>query len=245
VFVEEARRTLMQADLTREVTLRTAKWGAHTLNVSFIGPAMFRLLPPILALHKARYPDIQIKLSSLSSPEQIIGIMEGRVDVGFLHPSVDLMEGGDRMIVEKCDIVAAIPENWELARKEVLSLADLAAHPLIMVPEKESPTRAASLKSAFRSVGAQPNIVQEAMQTQTTLSLVAGGLGAALVMETAALTGMKGIAYRRVVDLPSNMRWEIAMTWYANHKSKSANNFMNVVRGYCSENTHLDKPIIV
>ena len=244
VFVEEAKRTLMQADLTREVTQRTARWGAHTVTVGFIGPAMFRLLPGVLAMHKTRYPDIQIKLQSLTSAEQIVGIMEGRVDVGFLHPAVDLMEGGDRMIVERCDFVAAIPADWDLARKESLTLAELAEHPLIMVPEKESPARVAALKAAFRSVGAQPNIVQEAMQTQTTLSLVANGLGASLSMETAALIGLNNIAYRRVTDLPSNLRWELAMAWYPHHTSKASQNFMDVVKDFCAENIQLEVPIV-
>jgi DNA-binding transcriptional LysR family regulator len=239
VFLDEARRTLMQADLTREVTLRAAKTGANVVSVSFIGPPMFQLLPPILAAHHNRHPDIVIKLSSLSSNEQMIGIMEGRIDVAFLHPSIDLIEGADSIIVERCGFVAGIPEDWPLARQETVTLAELAEHPLIMPPEHEAPSRVSAMLNAFRDVGASPRVVQEAMQTHILVSLVASGLGASLIVETATLLGARGVVYRPISDLPSNVRWETAMVWHPNHISRGAQLFMEEVKAYCTE--HADR----
>jgi len=236
VFLNEARRTLMQADLTREVTLRAAKTGANVISVSFIGPAMFRLLPPILAAHRTQHPDITIKLSSLSSPEQMIAIMEGRLDIAFLHPSVDLIEGADSITVERCRFLAGIPENWPLAAQESVTLGELAEFPLIIPPLREAPARVSAMLNAFRDVGASPHIVQEAMQTLTTMSLVAGGLGSALLMETAADLGTQGIAFRPISDLPPNVRWETAMVWHPNHVSRGARSFMEQVKAYCAAN---------
>jgi len=239
VFLEEARRTLMQADLTKEVTLRAANAGANAINVSFLGPAMFRLLPPVLAQHRAQYPEVAIRLTSLTSPKQMIGIMEGRIDVAFLHPSIDLIEGADSMIVERCRRVAAIPEDWDIAAREEVTLRDLAEYPLIMAPRHEAPARVAALMNAFREVGTSPNVVQEAMQTHTVLSLVAAGIGAGMVMETASLVGVKGIAFRPVVDMPSSIGWEIAMVWHPHHASNAAKQFMEHVKSYCADHPEL------
>ncbi|WP_242130330.1 LysR substrate-binding domain-containing protein [Sphingobium sp. Sx8-8] len=232
VFVAEARRTLMQADLTRAVTLRAAADDAASINIGFIGPAMFRLLPPIIAAYH-RVPDhVELKLYDESSPNQMIGLMEGRYDVCFIHPTIDLIEGGDSVVVERCRFVAAIPEQWDLAQQESVTMAELGQLPLIMAPLSLSPNRVSSMLNAFRDVGVSPRIVQESLQTATTLSLVAANIGAALASETAILTGARGVAFRPISDLPSNLRWSIAMVWRPQHIQEGGKAFIEHVRAF-------------
>lgn len=239
IFFREAKRTLMQADLTREATIRAAKSGAGAIHVGFIGPAMFRLLPPIIARHRAEYPDVSVRLSQMTSAEQMQAIMEGKLDIAFVHPSVDLVEGGDSFVAERSHYVALIPEKWDLAQKAAVTLIELAAYPMILPPEHEAPTRVAAMRNAFREQGASPNIVQESSQTQTILSLVAGEVGVSLVMDVAVLTGISGVAFRPIVDLPSTLRWELSMAWHPNHTTDGSRKFMGIVREYCAEHEEL------
>ncbi|MDO7842143.1 LysR family transcriptional regulator [Sphingomonas sp. CA1-15] len=239
VFVEEARRTLMQADLTRAVTLRAAQSNATQVHVSFIGPAMFRLLPPVVLRHHQMRKEIEIRLSQESSPKQMVGIMQGRYDVAFIHPSTDLIEGGDAMMVERCRFVAAIPEDWPLARQESVSLREVGEQPLIMAPQREAPGRVSEQLTAFRDIGVSPRVVQESMQTHSTLSLVAARLGCALAMETAAETGVRGVAFRPIHDLPGNLRWETAMVWHPQHISSAAKLFISDIKAYVAEHPEL------
>ncbi|MET0371304.1 MAG: LysR substrate-binding domain-containing protein [Sphingobium sp.] len=239
VFFDEAKRTLMQADLTRAVTLRASQSSTSQVHVSFIGPALFRVLPPVLLRHRKAYPNVHIRLSQVSSPNQMVGVMKGQYDVAFVHPSVDLPEGGDQFLVERCRFVAAIPADWPLAKQSSVTLRELGAMPLVMAPQAEAPDRVSEQLAAFRDVGVSPHIAQEAMQTHTSLSLVAAGMGCALHMETAALTGMRGVAFRPIDDLPTNVRWETAMVWHPHHLSPVARNFVMGVKAFVAENPEL------
>jgi DNA-binding transcriptional LysR family regulator len=243
VFLEEARRTVMQADLARAVTLRAADARALQVNIAFTAPALFRFLPPLLLQHRRRHENVELRLFHERTPEQIAGILAGRFDVAFTQPCVELVEGGDHLTVERCRYIAAVPETWPIARKTSVTLAELGAHPMIITrTEPEWPSRLSAMLAAFRDVGVSPKIAQESMQTFTTLTLVAAGMGFAMTMETSALTGLKGVAFREVSDLPPTLNWEVAMIWRPQHLSAAARDFVAAVKDYRAKHPEMLDP---
>jgi DNA-binding transcriptional LysR family regulator len=86
--------------------------------------------------------------------------------------------------------------------------------------------------AAFRGAGFIPQVTQEATQSNTRLNLVAAGLGCALMMSTARLTGRAGVAFVPVVDMPSNMRWELALVWQPQHLTPAAKAFVDLTKAY-------------
>jgi DNA-binding transcriptional LysR family regulator len=242
VFLEEARRTLMQADLTRAVTLRAADSSALQINISFTAPALFRFLPPLLLLHRRRRENVEVRLFHDKSPSQMVGMLDGRYDIAFVQPNVELVDGGDRMIVERCRYIAAIPESWPIAQQKTITLAQLGTHPMIVGPEQEAPSRITAMLAAFRDVGVSPKIAQESPQTLTSLTLVAAGMGFALTMETSAVMGVRGVAFREVADLPSTLSWEVSMVWRPQHLSAVARDFVAEVKDYCAKHPEFLDP---
>jgi len=51
------------------------------LSVSFIGPAMFRLLPGLMIAHRAAHADVDVRLFERTSPDQMQGILDGTFDI--------------------------------------------------------------------------------------------------------------------------------------------------------------------
>jgi len=239
VLLEEARRTLQQAELAVTATKRVAATEQARINVSLIGPALYRLLPLVLLQHHQAFPSVEIKLFERSSPAQIEGLMKGSFEAAFLHPSVDLPEGGDKLVVERCSFVAAIPSDWPIAACKSVSLANLGALPFIATPHNESPSRVAQMMSAFRSAGVLPNVAQQAMQTNTVLGLVAASIGYAIVPATAALTGWRNITFLPLEGFPETMRWELAMVWWPEHISPSTRRFVNLVTKFVADHAEL------
>ena len=89
--------------------------------------------------------------------------------------------------------------------------ADLAASPLVIFPREKAPGLHDDILGLFTAVGASPEIGQEAIQMQTILSLVAAGLGVAVVPASLRNLGRVGVEYRALTgDVPSV---EIALAW--------------------------------
>ena len=70
VLLVEARRTLAQAELARKLTQREATQ-VPEIRVSFVGAALFRLLPDIVTRYRAERPEVW-SLSRLSGRMRVL-----------------------------------------------------------------------------------------------------------------------------------------------------------------------------
>lgn len=245
VFLEEARRTLMQADLARKLAQREAT-RIPEVKVSFIGPALYRVLPELLVRFRAASPHVHVRLHERASPEQRAGILAGDFDVGFVTAAgVSAGSGCEALLVERARFVAAIPADWPLAAQASVTLAELAEQPFIAPPQQYAPQTVEPM-GVFKSVGAMPQVTQEATQTNTTISLVGAGLGCSMVMATAALTRSRGVRFLPIADAVPAPLWELMMTWHPDRLGRLAAGFVDFARGYVRDNPRLldpDQPV--
>ena len=196
VFLIEARRTLRQSEVARKMA-QNAAIETQEVRISFIGPALYQVLPDILVGFRAAAPEIHARLFEAPTPQQIDGILLGDYHVGFITHGID-HAGCESRLVERSGFVAAVPGTSVLAGRNSVSLGELAEHPFILPPRKFA--EQSETMNLFKNAGVVPSVEQEASQTNTTLSLVGAGLGCSLVMATAALQDVRN------VPLPGNRR---------------------------------------
>ena len=235
-FLVEAKRTLLQAELSRKMALRAAEH-ADEVRIGFIGPALYRFLPPLLVRFRASHPGVNVRLFEKASPEQMPGLLAGDFDVGFVTSATEHLERCETMLVERAPFVAAVPVTSPLADEAAITLAQLAEEDFISAPQKYVPQSFDTL-SMFKSAGVVPRVTQEASQTNTTLSLVGVGLGCGVVASTAALRAPPGVAFVPISDMPSYLRWEMLMVWPPDHLSKTAAAFVQLAKAQITENPH-------
>ena len=229
VFLREAQRTLAQADEAVRLARRAASDAIAELSVTFVSAALYHLLPEALRRFGEAHPKVAIRLDERPTDAQLADIIEGKVDLGFVHPPV--ADGGklDVQTVYRDRLVLAIPEadahNWP----DSVSLADLAAKRFILFPYIQGPALHTRITEACRRAGFLPNIAQEARQMHTILSLVAARMGVAPVPSGARSMRVEGVRFVEIIDLPVDLAWELAIACRARDPKRLLRNFIAVV----------------
>jgi DNA-binding transcriptional LysR family regulator len=83
-------------------------------------------------------------------------------------------------------MMLAVPADSVFAGLAEVELRALENQPFIMYSRSHSSTMHLLTMQAFQQLSVRPRIVQQAVQVQTMLGLVEGGVGLALVPESAA-----------------------------------------------------------
>ncbi|EHJ60771.1 hypothetical protein NSU_2280 [Novosphingobium pentaromativorans US6-1] len=233
IFLEEARRTLRQADLARAMTQRAGQ-PIPDVRVSFIGPALYHVLPSLIVKFRSAVPDVHVRLFEHPSSRQVEGLQHGEFDVGFVTAATDRTDEFDSFIVERSRIVAAVPANGPFAEHTSVALNELAQQPFITPPQRYS-IYSKDMLEMFKAVGVMPQVTQEATQTNTAISLVAAGLGCSLVPATAAVAHVRNVKYLPIIDDTVRTVAELAMIWLPKHVSERGKSFIELVRAQVDE----------
>ena len=112
--------------------------------------------------------------------------------------------GGHSMLVVQVirqePLVVALPAEHPLVGDRPVPLADLAGDRFVSYPSHFRSVMHEATEAACRRAGFTPQVVQEAGETATLVSLVAAGIGVALVPASVQHLRITGATYRPLVD---------------------------------------------
>ena len=136
--------------------------------------------------------------------ELVNAMLQGRLDAAFVRTPVGPIDGlvVDHVLEEP--MVAALPAGHALVQSNTapLPLAALATEPFILYRRPAGPGLYDAIVTACRGAGFSPVIEQEAPRLPSTLSLVAAGLGIAIVPASMEQASMPGVAFRALQECP-------------------------------------------
>ncbi len=213
VFLEEARKAVVQADQAVVAAQRAGAGLTGALRVTFVPSAAREILPSILLRFREQYPAIKLELQEAMTAQQIDLINAHEADLGFVVPPLRDADNLTSEIVARHRLVAAIPEGHPLARHEQIKLSDLAQDPWILFAARQGPGLHQIIIDACARAGFVPHVGQEAPQMETIVNLVAGGMGVALVSRALATGGRKGIAFRELAGPGAPAEFELAIAY--------------------------------
>jgi DNA-binding transcriptional LysR family regulator len=226
-FLGEARLAIEQAERAAEVARRASRGEIGRLTVGFISTAAYAVVPEVLRVFRERYPGVELGLRELTPADQLREFEEGRLDIGFLRPPVD--EGS--LVVETVmrePLVAALPEGHPLSGRSEVPLRELARERFVLFPRAVAPGFYDEIVALCRDSGFSPRVAQEATQQQTIVSLVAGGVGVALVPASVRNLRRLGVRYAELEERTPTA--EIAVAWRRDDDSPVVAAFLEVVR---------------
>lgn len=229
-LLPEARRLLEDAGALPDLVRRVAGGEAGRLVLAFVSTADYSVLPGILQRYRAAFPQVQLVLREMTSDVQAEELLQGRIDAGFLIPPLPgRLEDtvAYRKVLEEPLILCA-PAGLDALRGDgPVRLRDLPPLPLVIFPRALAPGLHDAILGVFRAAGLTPVIGQEAIQMQTIVSLVSGGMGLALVPQSVSNLMRAGVEYRALAD-PTPLA-ETGLAWRRDSDSPVLRGFLDLI----------------
>ena len=193
-FREQALAIVARFDELIAKTERMGRGETGALSIAFVGSATFELLPAVLREFIRRRPDVVLSLLEMNAIEQKAALLERRINLGFVRPGIDDEVLVLEPLVEEA-IVVAVPQGHPLSKAEHVPLLLLAGEPFVFFPCAPEPSFGTFLRSVCNDAGFEPRVVQVTSELQTALSLVAGGIGIALLPASIKMIERAGVVY--------------------------------------------------
>lgn len=238
IFLAESQRLFRQLEQAIQVGRKTSRGEMGQLVIGFVGSAAYNILPIVLKQFRKRCPSVDLALHELTTDQQLQWLREGRLDVGFLRPPVVDRALCATTVVQE-PLAVALPEAHRLADQPQVALRSIASESFILFPRSLAPGLYDQIISLCQQAGFSPKVVQEAIQMQTIVSLVAAEIGIAIVPISLHNLQRTGVVYR-VLQEPTP-KATIAAVWKPDDASPTVQQFLEVVQqvtSHSSESEH-------
>jgi LysR family transcriptional regulator, cys regulon transcriptional activator len=136
-------------------------------------------LPQVIKAFRAEYPDVRLNMNQ-GTPVQIAEMAAtGQVDFAIATEGMDLFSDLVMMPCFLWNRAVVVPRDHPLAAKKRLTLADVAAEPIVTYVFGF--TGRSRLDEAFQAEGLSPNVVFTATDTDVIKTYVRLGLGVGII----------------------------------------------------------------
>lgn len=227
VFLAEAHAILDRAAEAMQKAQRAGKGEAGWFSVGFVASATYDVLPDILRVFCERYPEVELELLELQGTEQGQALREKRIHVGFAR-----LPGNEAGLVLEAireePVMAALPASHKLAHRASLALRELSEEPFILFPQQPQSSYAGYVIDLCRQAGFTPRVVQKTGEMQTAVSLVAAGIGVALVPQSVQNLQRTGVVYRSFTAPAPTVA--LTMLYRENETSPVLPHFLKIAR---------------
>lgn len=166
------------------------------LTIGCVGSATYSILPRFARAMREELPDVELGIrGELLAPAQLDALTAGELDIALLRPPVD-RAGVLTETLRRDRLIAALPADHRLAGGAELDLGDLRDEEFIAHAGHGRSVMGSVLLAACADAGFVPRIRHEVSETSTLVTLVAAGLGVAVVPAPTADLDVLGVAYR-------------------------------------------------
>jgi DNA-binding transcriptional LysR family regulator len=195
--VAPARALIAAHDEAIGSVTAAARGELGTVRVVFAGAATHVMVGRLAARVHAHFPGLVLRLESGNYVAQDIRrIAAGKADIGLGRWDF-VPEGVRTRVIAYDSFRLAVPSGHRLARRQAVSLREVAAEPFVALP-LEGNWLSGRLGRLARDAGFEPRIAQEAPDSWTLMALVAAGVGCALTLASIAAS----VASGRIAFLP-------------------------------------------
>jgi DNA-binding transcriptional LysR family regulator len=193
----EALALLRRIEEVRQQVRQVALGRSGRIRMGFGGSMLYRGLPEVLADVAAALPGIDLTLKEMGSVAQIEALHRDEIDLGFIHDYAT-PDGLDGFLYHVEPFVACVPATHSLANAKRIKLHQLRHDGFILFARHGSPAYYASIVGTCLAAGFAPRVRHEVAFWLSVVSLVASGLGVALVPQSLRNSRIAGACFATI-----------------------------------------------
>lgn len=220
-LLTRAKPILDQTDEAIQMTRNVAQGKEGILRMGIVPSALLvSSLPRAIRRFRERFPGVELRLLEMSTVNQYEALRIGRIDAGLIRQPSAKKEFKYE-IVAKEKLMVVLPASHPLADRPHVALSMLVNESWILFPRSVNVNLYDHLQKIFRKAGITPNVVQEASDIQTQVSLVESGLGITVAPAGVRRIQIPGLVYHDLSTKDSNTT--IAFFWREDTTSPMVN----------------------
>ena len=226
VFLDRARLILARADEAVLAAQRAGGGVSGSLNLGFVGSATYDVLPGVLRDFLQSAPDVELSLLEMTVHAQIEALSEKRIDIGLLRLPPKT-EGLVFRTIAREPLYVALPSSHRLAALQSVRVSALAGEAFVLYPDHPRPSWTEFVIGLCQQAGFHPIVVQRTVEIQTTLSLVAAGIGVSIVPKCIGNLQRKDVLFRRLAGVRA--KTELLVAYREHDPSPVVQTFLKVL----------------
>ena len=177
---------------------RIARGDEGFLRVGFIENASFHLVPHVITRLRRRFPNAQVELVEMISPDIPDALARGDIDVALTRPlPTDTLRAHEVM---RERYYVALSDGDPLVRQETVPVRALCEMTFIAAAGRKSSYLRGQFAALFERHGFRLGIGQEVNQLPAIIALVAAGGGFTILPRSATGLSIPGVCYRPILD---------------------------------------------
>jgi LysR family transcriptional regulator, hca operon transcriptional activator len=176
-FLEHARSVLSQVNAASEAARRVAHPSKPCFKVGFLTGHELKWMPEALRILRDELPNIDVMVSSQTSPLLAEGLSKGKIDAAFLRRERGMPELVYRVLVKE-PLMVVLPSNHRLAALKAIRPKDLVGETFVAV-SNTAPVLRVIIDKYLKRSGIDITPAHEADHIAMGMSLIAstGGVG--------------------------------------------------------------------
>ena len=195
-YLTRARKILGEVAEAAHEARRVAAGAVGHLAIGCVGSATYSLLPALSRGLSLEVPGVDFSFrGEMLVPDQAAALRTGEIDLALLRPPIaDLSLSV--LPLRRDRLVVAAPADHPVAALRQVGVTDLRDADLIVHSADRRSVMYDVVLGLFRDAGVEPRIRHEVGETSTLITLVAGGLGVAVVPEPVTALALEGVVFR-------------------------------------------------
>jgi LysR family hca operon transcriptional activator len=178
-FLEHARLALAQTEAAVAAARRVARPTKPSFALGFLTGQEMDWLPKAMHILKDELPNIDVTVSSQSSPDLADGLMRGGIDLAFLRPEPGMPDLVYKLVTKE-PLIVVLSSNHRLASREAIAIQDIARETFIGM-SKTAPSLQVIIDNYLQRSGVDIRPAHQIDNLGMAMSLVASTRGVTLL----------------------------------------------------------------